>query len=475
MTLHILIVEDEANFIDEIRHVLSEIPTMSMIQIAKSRTSAFEVLEKEFFDLIILDLKIPPIDGALDTNPLHGQAVFTKARSLSPGTPILVLTGSPAEDFIPALLQQQQQVDIWGERRLVGTVDFLKKYQFDECPARLAPIAAAVDKLSDVELNRGKLELSIEEDRLIRIFARKFGGTRCVVNLVGGGLSGARVMRLRVTDSQGVLVHDAVAKLGSHEDVRDEARRFDNLVCRLDPSASPRRLLTQDFGARARAGVFYSLARGFDFTAFDVAEGRGTQPETAIRSIEDATKRWVEGVPETRRSIKDVRQRVFSDNGLNEIIPKFKLDWVEGFESQFIQVRWGCIHGDLHGSNILVSAGGSITVIDYGDVADGPTSLDPITLELSLLFHPQSPFGRSAWPSLDQAVQWGNIHEYVRGCPAAAFVSECRDWASRVAAGNREISASAYAYLCRQLIYEDTRKELALSLLAGVRSFYNST
>jgi hypothetical protein len=160
---------------------------------------------------------------------------------------------------------------------------------------------------------------------------------------------------------------------------------------------------------------------------------------------------------------------------MNEIIPKFNLDWVEDFESQFIQVRWGCIHGDLHGSNILVSAGGSITIIDYGDVADGPASLDPVTLELSLLFHPQSPFGRSAWPSLDQAVQWGNIHEYIRGCPAAAFVSECRDWGSRVAAGNREISASAYAYLCRQLIYEDTRKELALSLLAGVRSFYNST
>jgi hypothetical protein len=136
---------------------------------------------------------------------------------------------------------------------------------------------------------------------------------------------------------------------------------------------------------------------------------------------------------------------------------------------------FGRIHGDLHGSNVLVSDEGSVTVIDYGDVGDGPASLDAVTLELSVLFHPQSPLGSSGWPSTEQARQWGNIDEYVLGCPAVRFVSECRRWASRVAAGNREISASGYAYLIRQLKYTDTRKELIFALFDGVRSFYNST
>jgi Ser/Thr protein kinase RdoA (MazF antagonist) len=53
------------------------------------------------------------------------------------------------------------------------------------------------------------------------------------------------------------------------------------------------------------------------------------------------------------------------------------------------QTCWACVHGDLHGSTALVSASGSAVVVDYGDVAEGPASLDPVTLELSLILHPQ--------------------------------------------------------------------------------------
>jgi CheY-like chemotaxis protein len=475
MTLHVLIVEDEADFIDEIRRVLDEVRGTPMVEITKSRTSAFDVMEKKFFDVIILDLTIPPIDGALDTNPLHGQAVFSKARAVAPGTPIVVLTGSPAEDFIPALLKQQQQVDIWGEGKTVGTVIFLKKYKFDEFPGIVAQIADAVDKLSEVELDRGEVQLTIEEDRLIRSFARRLGGTRCVIGLLGGGLSGAKVVRLRVTESQGIVAYDAVAKLGSHDEVRNEAERFDTLVSRLEPSATPRRLGTHDFGARARAGVFYSLASGFELTAFEIADTDGVKSATAIKNVERATKRWIEGVPETRRSVRTIRQRILSDEEHDAVKACLELDWTEEFESRQIQVRWACIHGDLHGSNILVSYEGAIVIIDYGDVGAGPASLDPVTLELSLLFYPQGPLSASGWPSEEQAAQWGNIDEYIRGCPATEFVMQCRGWASRVAAGNREIAASAYAYLMRQLKYSDTRKKLVLGLLEGVRSFYSST
>jgi CheY-like chemotaxis protein len=477
MTLYILIVEDEADFIDELRHVLAEMPGASAVQIAKSRTSAFEFLEKEFFDLIILDLNIPTIDGALDTDPLHGHAVFAKARSEAPGTPILVLTGSPAEDFIPALLRQQQQIDIWGEGRNVGTIDFLKKYEFDDCPARLKPVASAIDRLGEVELDRGQLNLAIEDDRLIRIFARKFGGTRCVVSLLGGGLSGAKVVRLRVTDSGGVLLHDAVAKLGTPQDIRNEGMRFDNQVSRLDPSATPRKLATLDFGARAQAGIFYGLADPgrFNATGFEVAKEGTARSGTMAKNIEGATKRWIDGVSQSRRTIKQIRQRVLADADLAELKGGFPLGWVDEFESHPIQTRWACIHGDLHGSNILVSADGAIVLIDYGDVGEGPASLDPVTLELSLLFHPQSPLAGSGWPSQEEAAQWGNLDEYLRRCPSPIMVSECRQWALRVAAGNREIAASAYGYLVRQLKYKDTDKNLVLALLDGVRSHYGST
>ncbi len=99
---------------------------------------------------------------------------------------------------------------------------------------------------------------------------------------------------------------------------------------------------------------------------------------------------------------------------------------------------------------------------------------------MSLLFHLNGPLrgageGFGAWPTAEQATIWGNIDAYVVGCPAEAFVRACRAWAHRSAAGQREIAATAYSYLVRQLKYDDTNKELALALLAGVKVFYDAT
>ena len=159
---------------------------------------------------------------------------------------------------------------------------------------------------------------------------------------------------------------------------------------------------------------------------------------------------------------------------------QFDLAWTAEFEGRQIQTRWCCIHGDLHGENVLVARDGSAVIIDYGEVGEGTVSLDPVTLELSLLFHPKGPLrpggaGFGAWPTEAQAAIWGDLDCYVAGCPAEAFVRECRAWALHSAAGRREIAATAYSYLVRQLKYDDTNKELALALLSGIRAFYDVT
>jgi len=54
------------------------------------------------------------------------------------------------------------------------------------------------------------------------------------------------------------------------------------------------------------------------------------------------------------------------------------------------------------------------------------------------------------------------------------FVRELREWALRAAAGSRDVAASAYSYLIRQLKYGDTDKELVIALLKGVKAFYDT-
>ena len=463
------------DFIEEIQEILFALPGQKKIKIAHSRDEAYSLLEDGFLDLVILDLKIPTVSGALDANPEHGHVVFNKIRSEAPGTPIFVLTGSPVEDFIPSLLQNQQQIDIWSEGKKTGTIEFLKKYKINTCPEILIPIANAIERLSDVELDHEGLDLSLAEDRLLRIFAKKFQGARCVVSKLGGGLSGARVIRLYVTDSQGVQVHNAVAKLAKLDAILREGQCFDDHVARLRPEATPRKLATLEFGAHNLAGIFFSLQAGFDNSVFEVARHYPNRCSTIIKSVESTTKPWVSGVPETRKTIREFRRRILSDQSFEEIQAAFGLDWVSDFEGKEIQARWACIHGDLHGCNILVSAKNTTALIDYGNVGNGPASLDPVTLELSVLFHPEAVVPAGAWPSGEQAKAWGNLDSYLVDCPFPEFTQECRQWAFRVATGKRDVAASAYSYLIRQLKYDDTNKELAICLLEGVKSFYDQS
>lgn len=474
--MFVLVVEDEQDWVEAISRALAGFPGSRQISVAYSRDAALQRLDREFFDLVLLDLRIPTTDGALDADPKHGQAVFAALQQKAPGTPCFVLTGSPAEDFIQDLLGGHEQVDIWGQGQKLGTVEFLKKYRFEEVRDKLGPFVRGVSALSEeVELDRGDMDLSVGEDRLIRIFARRFKGRRCVISALGPGLSGSKVMRLLVTAQDGGCVLDAVAKIGSRDDIRDEAARFDNYVVRLGPSATPRKLETLEFGAKDKAGVFYGLAGGFPYSAFDFALKHDGTPGRVVGNIEHALHPWSSGGAESPRPIGDIRRRVVDDAALAAIRRSYELSWLEQFEERKVQARWRCVHGDLHGLNVLVDSAEAIVLIDYGDVGDGPVSLDPITLELSLLFHPKGPLRGGTWPTRDQAASWGALQSYLAGCEAADFIRACRDWALRAAAGKREIAATACAYLVRQLKYPETDKELVLALLDGVRAYFEST
>ena len=214
MTAHILVVEDDLKFVAAIQEVLAALSPGANVRVAHSRDSAIALLNEAFFDIMVLDLRIPTTDGAMDADSQHGLAVFRRTQTVASGTPVLVLTGSSADDFVDDLAQSAKQINVWGDGRTVRTVDFLQKYKFDSFQERLRPSISSIDALGGVELDRGTAVLTTAEDRLIRIFAKRYDGRRAVVSALGGGLSGAKVLRLRVTNAQGALLDDAVAKSG---------------------------------------------------------------------------------------------------------------------------------------------------------------------------------------------------------------------------------------------------------------------
>jgi CheY-like chemotaxis protein len=473
--MRLLVVEDDTTFLEGVVPLLRSLGDNVEITEAHSKAVAQASLEDRFFDLVLLDLTIPTSDGLLDLNILHGYSVFAQAQLVANGTPVFILTGSSAENLFPDLIARAQQVDVWGDGVRRPTIDYLPKSQLDKLRDKLKPIYDAVQALDDVEVKRsgGGKPLSIPEDRLVRIFVRTRAGSRCELAQMGAGLSESRVFRVKVFDPSGATRIDAIAKVGTHDAVGAEIKSYEKEISRLDPKATPRCLGILNFGGKGTAGVFYGLAEGYESTLFDLLGSNVPLATSVVGRVAELTRKWNEGVPERLVRVLDVRRLFIPDDKASRVCEEFNLQSLKAFEQRKVKTRWSCVHGDLHGGNLLVNSEGIPVIIDYGDVKEGPGAIDPVTLELSVLFHPDRPKA-SGWPSALQAQAWGDVTSYADNCQFADFVKACRSWSEKVGVGPREISACAYGYVLRQLKYPDSDKDLLMNLLTGIQATFQN-
>lgn len=134
-------------------------------------------------------------------------------------------------------------------------------------------------------------------------------------------------------------------------------------------------------------------------------------------------------------------------------------------EQRTVTARLCPQHCDLHGLNVIASDAGDARLIDYGLVSEAPASLDPVTLELSPIFHPKGPAYDAEWPTVEDCKQWIHRKEFLQSSPFAGYSQKCRDWAFSEAGSNAEVLATAYAYAIRQLSYEATDVERARGIV----------
>lgn len=474
MSANFLIVEDEEEHVSALSAMIAAMPGHANVTFAKSRDAACAFPETQFFDFAVLDLRIPTQDGGLDADPEHGKYVFHHARSVAPGTKLLVLTGSPSDDFISDMLAQKHDDDVWAEGAKISTVEFLRKIDFDQAPELIAKVKAAVLSLDDVELALEDVNLQTAEDRLVRIFAKRLGAKRCKVTSIGEGKSGAKPLRLQMFDVTGTPMRQAFAKLGPIAKIQDEATRHDAHVVLLDGAATPRKLAMLEFGASRTAGIFYQLADGYTESMFDVLETDPPRAAAALDRVSQCVAQWTKGTAETRHRISEIRACWVKDQKAAELHAEYGLDWAAEFEAREVQVRWRCVHGDLHGGNILISNTDESVLIDYGDVQHSAVSYDPVSLELSAVLQANATLS-DVWPDEATCRNWHDIDIYSSGSVIEPFIRACRQWAESSAAGKREVAAAAYAYLLRQLKYPDTNKPRILALMEGVRAYLAAT
>lgn len=468
--MKLLIVEDDESIIEALKVGLLSIGLPPQITACGSRDAALAAIDGNTFDYAVLDLKIPASDGQLDSDVNHGRVVYERIRADSPGTPICLLTGYATEDLFTEICQQNERVDVWGAGKLTPMVDFYRKGRLNDIAPLVHSVQAEIAATDQLELIANPAP-AFPENRILRIFGRRNGGASLVVEKLSGGLSGIRVLRAKIRDSNGVERFAVAARLGTRMDIRKEIDNYNRDVIRLPNGSFSVYAGEVFFGAGAAAGVFYRLIPAFESLG-SILEQDPARAAAVVRKLQAIEMAWTSGHPQTSRTIAEIRRNLVSDEqmlGLNSLLDG--ISWTE-FERNSIQVILSCQHGDLHLQNILVRSGDEPILIDYAEVGKNAVSLDAISLELSPLFHPSSHVCSASWPLPAHLENWTDVDKFAESSPIEQFIRATRGWAIAVAAGNRERLAVGYAYAVRQMLYADTNKAFAQSIIRSVISSY---
>ncbi|MFA1684537.1 phosphotransferase [Achromobacter dolens] len=467
--MHVLFVEDNKTFAEAIASSLRKTPG-STVTVAASRDSAMSALREQFFDILVLDLGIPTRDDGLDIAPEHGQTVFYEALNSCPGTPIFILTGSEPDAFALSLARLGNQIDLWGTGHPIATIDYRTKESADQLLDSMNMFAKEIATTDAITIDtRGrKIDLSVELRRALKVFTRAHGGVSCEIQRVGGGLSGALTLRMSVKDEQ---AHDrllCIAKLGSAQDVQCENDAFEQHVKLLRIGAATPLLKHINRGLRGFAGVFYSLAEDHDETLFDVIAKRPQAVAPILHAVRAGMERWPGAGTMRQVKVQEIRRRLLSDGALAEIQKKFDLPEIAAVEELEVRAHSACIHGDLHGGNILISNKDAPILIDFGDVGPGFSCIDPITLELSMIFHPDSNQNGVAQSLLGRIHDWPDIESYCTQNPLSPVIEACRDWAHDQGGSDGAVLAAGYAFAVRQLKYETVDPQVTTGLIRAI-------
>jgi len=428
-------------------------------------------LDENTFDLVVLDLTIPSASGQLDEAPAQGQAVFYKVREVAPGTPVFFLTGSEPDAFSRQLARYGENIDLWGGGSQCETVSYFIKEETSEIVERIKALAAELAETTRIIIDTRGRDLGLDErdQRLLQIFTRLARGVACTVAPLGGGLSDARVFKVTAKNAGDATLVVCAAKLGSKDQISEEYRAYDTHVKNLTIGLFPPVYCMIQSGVGGAGGLFYTLSEESESLFARIVADKSTI-RALIAEIQAGLLRWTNAGSVSEMGVQDIRRQYIDDEAFDTIKQKHGAEHFDEIEGSTVRIRQSVVHGDLHGGNILVDPRGRPVLIDFGDVAEGFAAIDPVTLELSMLFHPDGIKARLSKPLADRIDQWPHIDNYVEENDLKDVIQATRSWAHDVAGGDRAVLVAGYVFAARQLKYDTVEPEVALRLIASIRA-----
>ncbi|MFM4838013.1 response regulator [Aeromonas veronii] len=467
--MQILFVEDNSSYADTlVSAVKDKFPEITWVVVDNS-SSAEALLDKNYYDLVILDLCMPSIPSGLEKVVENGQQLFYSVQRLMPGTPIYILTGSELDSFATNLLRHGEKIKLWGATREFSTVLYFRKDETLELVKELSDIYNEIVSVNTTVINtRGKeIVFGRGQERALKSFVRSMGGFDGVYYPLSG-LSGSLVGRIEVRDDRFNVIGVFVAKLGLSSKIQRENDSYARHVRLMPMNTFTPLLLSMDKGLREYSAIFYTLAEGYTDTLFNIIRNDPCMAVDVIRIVRASMERWSTARKVSRVKIGEIRKAKLNDSNYNKLITQYGIEEIKDIEDIFVNISVSCIHGDLHGGNVLVNQKGTPVLIDFGDVGSGYTGLDPITLEMSLIFHPDcliSNISHEIRPFIDM---WPNIDRYCQDNPFREVIKYCRDWAYDISGDDKSVLAAGYAFAVRQLKYDTVSANETIVLIKRI-------
>lgn len=469
--MRVLVVEDEESALAAALRTVARAAPTSSVTSCRSRDTAMSALESNEFDLLVCDLRIPPVDGSLDIGEEYGFAVLEKAREVAPGMPAIMLTG------FATLRNTSGRLAAGGTQTFYGKpsrplVQLSVKDTPEDCELKIRDFA---DGLAEVLTNcvvdcpTGPLPNMVE--RAVAAYAHGLTASKAVVTPMGG-LSGARVLKVELY-CEDLFRASILLKVMKRADAIDEIRRYQDYVPNLlstgffAPSLEP--IL---FGLGKSGAVLYTLANPRSVSLFDLLRSDEATACKALETVRRELAPWTNHAHNEDVQIGALRRAKTADH----IVAAHGADLGSALliEDETVSMPFAIVHGDMHGGNILSTLSGSPILIDYGDVGIAHAASDPLILESSVAFHPDSPARESGWPAVSNAEHWDELRLWIEDCPYSRTVELARSWGLELA-GPRPYYALAYCHAVRQLKYGDVEPRIAVAMARSAARAFNES
>lgn len=457
----LLLIEDDPHEAVMIERQCCPDPTRVAFEIASTAIEGEDAIKASEFDLVICDLALPADARRGNPDVAEGQRLFETIREQAPGTPVYILSGNLDVHMFRQFFAVGGTADLYGARTEEPLVNAYPKEDLPNCVDDVQAHVAKTENVDGFGLDADGLDLGLSDERALKIYARTQGASRGIASPLDGGLSDARTLKLELHDDGGGVPARTVAKLGELRKVRREKERFELIAPRIPLGLGAHLLHEVKAGAGRRGALIYEFAG--DYTAPLAAKVIAGESAAAAKSaslLRAGLTGWATDGTVTV-NLANLRRPLVSDMELRDAgvdIPDERAIEVEVHETRS--------HRDMHVFNVLINRDDEPTLIDFADVGKASAALDPVTLELSILFHPDLEGAFGNWPTIEQASAFFDLDRYLKGCLVPEFVKECRAWADDVAS-EREILAVAYAYAMRQTKYPNTNKQIALAIANG--------